>query len=177
MLSNRTHFVKTGLLLTATLVATQLFGTQSMQAQRTPAPKKDVVVATPLSLTAKTDQPTYKAADAIKLTLTAKNTTQQDVLLRFNSGQRYDFELFRGKSAKGEKVWQWSKGRMFTMMLSSVPLKPGKPLEYSETYRPGSDGMPALTPGFYTVVATLKAVSKTTPPVSMPSTSKTFQVN
>jgi len=158
-------------------MTTQLLGTQSLQAQGTPAPKKDVVVTAPLSLTAKTDQPTYKADSAIKLTLTAKNTTQQDLPLRFNSGQRYDFELYRGKNAKGEKVWQWAKGRMFTMMLSSTNVKPGKPLEYSETYRPGGDGMPALTPGFYTVVATLKAASKTTPPISMPTTTVTFQVN
>jgi len=152
-------------------------GAKPLQAQGTPAPKKDVVVAAPLALTAKTDQPTYKVGSAIKFALTAKNTTQQDLPLRFNSGQRYDFVLYRGKDAKGEKVWQWSKGRMFTMMLSSTTLKPGKPLEYSETYRPGGDGMPALTPGTYTVVTTLKGVSKTTPPVSMPSATATFQVN
>ncbi|MCW3054146.1 MAG: Intracellular proteinase inhibitor [Chthonomonadales bacterium] len=177
MLSNRTHFVKTGLLLTTTLMTTQLLGTKSLQAQGTPAPKKEVSVTAPLAITAKTDQPTYKADSAIKLTLIAKNTTQQEVPVRISSGQRYDFELFRGKSAKGEKVWQWSKGRMFTMMLSSISLKPGKPLEYSETYRPGGDGMPALPPGFYTVVATFKGVTKTTPPVSMPSAAATFQVN
>jgi len=177
MLSNRTHFVKAGLLLTATLMATQLLGATPVQAQGTPAPKKEVPVTAPLTLTVKTDQPTYKADSAIKCTLTAKNTTHQDVPVRFNSGQRYDFELFRGKTAKGEKVWQWAKGRMFTMMLSSTALKPGKPFEYSETYRPGGDGMPVLTPGFYTVVATLKGVTRTTPPVSMPSTTATFQVN
>lgn len=177
MLSNRTQFFKAGLLLTAALMTTQLLGTKSLQAQGKPAPQKGVPVTAPLALTAKTDQPIYKADSAIKLTLTAKNTTQQDVPVRFNSGQRYDFVLYRGKDAKGEKVWQWSKGKMFTMMLSSTTLKPGKPLEYSETYRPGGDGMPALATGTYTVVATLKGVSKTTPPVSMPSASTTFQVN
>jgi hypothetical protein len=98
--------------------------------------------------------------------------------VRFNSGQRYDFELYRGKDAKGEKVWQWAKGKMFTMMLSSVMLKSVKPLEFTETYHPGSDGMPALASGSYTVVATLKGSAKTiTPPISMPSASTTFQVN
>jgi hypothetical protein len=176
---SRTRFLGPGLLLAGALIATQLFGIGSLQAQEKAAPKKGVVLmpATPLTLTVKTDQPTYHADSAIKFTLAARNTTQQDMPVRFSSGQRYDFELYRGKNAKGTKVWQWARGRMFTMMLSSVSLKPGKPLEFTEAYRPGTDGMPALEPGFYTVVATLKGVSKTTPPVSMPSASTTFQVH
>jgi hypothetical protein len=175
---NRIAFVRVGLLLAGALIAMPMFSTPPLQAQGTTAPKKGVAVAAPLTLSVKTDQPTYKADSTIKFTLTAKNTTQQDMPVRFNSGQRYDFILYRGKDAKGEQVWQWSKGKMFTMMLSSTLLKPGKPLEYTETYHPGSDGMPALTPGSYTVVATLKGTSKsTTPPISMPTASATFQVN
>jgi len=120
MLSNRINPIKTSLLLTTALTAISLLGTKSLQAQGTLAPKKEVPVTAPLALTAKTDQPTYKADSAIKFILTVKNTIQQDLPVRFNSGQRYDFELFRGKTAKGEKVWQWAKGRMFTMMLSST---------------------------------------------------------
>ena len=54
----------------------------------------------------KTDQPTYHADSNIRFTLTAKNTTQQEMLLRFNSGQRYDFELIRGKDAKGMRLFK-----------------------------------------------------------------------
>ena len=177
MLSNRTTLVRTGLLLAGVLIATSTPGLA--QRHRKTVPKKSTVVTpvAPLTLAVKTDQPTYPADSAVRFTLTAKNTTRQDIPLRFTSGQHYDFELFRGKGVKGEKVWQWARGMMFTMMLSSMPLKPGKPLEYAETYRPGSAGMPALAPGVYTVVATLTSVSKSSPLASLPSASTTFKVN
>ncbi len=179
MLSHRVKLFPVAPLLLGTIIATPLLNAMPMHAQGTPtAPKKGVAVAAPLALIAKTDQPAYKADSAIKFTVTAKNTTQQDMPVRFNSGQRYDFVLYRGKDATGEKVWQWSKGKMFAMMLSSTTIKAGATLEYSETYHPGADGMPALTPGAYTVVATLKGAAKTAnPPIFMPTASTTFQVN
>lgn len=164
-----TRSIPAGLLLAGALFTLPLFGTKPLQAQGAgSAPPKAAAPA----LTAKTDQTAYKAGSPIKLMLTAKNATQQDMPLRFGSGQRYDFELFRGKDAKGEKVWQWAKGKMFTMMLVSTTLKAGKSLEYVETYRPGSPDMPALAPGTYTVVATLKSVPK----IPQSSTTATFQV-
>ncbi len=180
MPSDRTKLMRAGLLLASALIAMQMLGAPPTQAQRKAVPKKKTAATpvAPLALSLKTDQHVYHADSNIRFTLTAKNTTHEEMVLRFNSGQRYDFELFRGKDAKGDKVWQWAKGMMFTMALSAAKLEPGKSLVFTETYRPGSDAMVALTPGAYTVVATLKGVSKTTtPPLSMPCVSTTFQVN
>ncbi len=176
MHSNRTTRRRAVLLLTGLLLAAPFQGAIPVRAQNKTVHKKKAAVA-PMTLVVNTDQPTYKAADTIKFTLTAKNTTKQDTPVGFNSGQRYDFTLYRGKNAKGEKVWQWAKGKMFNMMLRSILLKPDQPLEFTETYHPGSEEMPVLTPGVYTIVATLQGTYRTTPPIVLPSTSKTFQVN
>lgn len=176
MQSNRIGFVRVGLMAAYALFTMFRPAVPPTQAQRKTVHKKHAasVAVASLALSVKTDQPTYHAGSNIRFTLTAKNTTQQEMLLRFNSGQRYDFELYRGKDAKGDKIWQWAKGMMFTMMLSSAKLEPGKSLEFTETYRPGNDAMVALTPGAYTVVATLKNMAK--PPTSAPSATTTFQV-
>jgi hypothetical protein len=62
------------------------------------------------------------------------------------------------------------------MMLSSTTLLPNKSLDYTENYQPGGDGMPALAPGVYTVVATLKSFTKSVAYASSPSASATFHV-
>ena len=178
MLFHYTKILKSCSLLVGALISTQMFRATPLQAQGHHKPKKGAVTIPVylLALTVKTDHPTYPADSAVKFTLTAKNATHQDIVLSFSSGQRYDFELFRGDSAKGEKIWQWSKGKMFTMMLSSATIQPGKSLAFTETYRSGGDDMPALTPGVYTVGATLKSSSKTVPAAVLPTAYKTFQV-
>lgn len=181
MLSQRTGLVRTGLLLTGVLIAVQTYAVAQTHRKHVQKKVTAVVPSAPLALTVKTDQPVYPADSAVVFTLTAKNTTKENIILRFNSGQRYDFELFRGKDAKGEKVWQWARGRMFTMALSAVPLTPDKPLTFTETYRPGSDGNPTLTPGIYTLMATLKSAPKSSPMApavsAFPAASTTFKVN
>lgn len=178
MLFNRNGRVGATLLLAGALLTLPMLGVTPLKAQGNAGPKKGAAVIPVhlLALTVKTEHPSYSADSAVKFTLTAKNTTHQDVVLSFRSGQRYDFELFRGNSPKGEKIWQWAQSRMFTDMLSSTTLKSGKSLVFTETYHPGGDGMPALTPGVYTVGATLKAVFKSVSTAYLPSSYKTFQV-
>lgn len=173
---HRTHRNRVGLLPVGALMALPILSVLPSKAQEQAAPPKGAAVTAPLALTVKTDQAAYKPDSTIKLTLTAKNTSQQEVLVRFNNGQRYDFELYRGKNAKGEKLWQWSKGMFFNMMVSATKVQPGKSLEYTQTYRSGG-GMPVLPPGTYTMVATLKGVLKTATPTAPLTASVTFKVN
>ncbi len=108
------------------------------------------------------------------MTLTVKNPGKNAITLNFASGQRYDFELRRGKDKKGDLVWKWSRGRMFTMALSSLSLAPGKTLTYTETAAKDEekDTLLALPAGTYTAIATLTIRGTT----SQPSTSTTFTV-
>jgi len=135
-----------GLLLTPILAS---------MAQTTPPGGGAPGAGTPVSVSVTADKKTYQAKDPIKLTLTVKNTKSMPVKLLFSSGMKYDFEIRKGKGTTGERVWQWSKGRMFIQMLQEVSLEPGKSLVFSETYTPGNkDGygkpLPELAPGTYT---------------------------
>lgn len=99
----------------------------------------------PLKFRVVTDKKTYAANTPIKMTFTVKNTSAKPIALTFTSGQRYDITILQGKKT----LWQWSKGRMFTMDIGTETLGAGKILVYTETYKPGTVGMPALKPGIY----------------------------
>ena len=122
----------------------------SSKADPKPEPTK------PLALAVTTDKKMYAAGAAIKMTLTAKNTTPQTMNLNFNSGQQYDFTLREGVKPDGKIIWQWAKGRMFAQMIRSVKLEPGKSLTFTETLTPKTiPGGDALKAGTYTLTAAL----------------------
>ena len=114
-----------------------------------------VEVVVPVAVGVRTDKKIYRSGEPIHVTITAKNATKDAVRLTFPTGQRYDIDIRRGSDPKNPKIWQWSHGQMFTQMVSSVSLPPGKTLAFSETYRPGHEQAPVLTPGAYTITATL----------------------
>ena len=132
-------------------------------------PQGDDDRSVPVQVTVKTEKQTYRSGDPVKITLTVKNTQKSDVALRFSSGQQYDIEIRRGKTKNGEKVWQWSEGRMFTMALISTKLAPGKSQTYLVTYGvevspETGKAVPKLTPGTYTIVATITTMGRTPRP-------------
>ena len=123
-------------------------------------PRKGGENPPPLKTTVKTEKKQHGTKDPVKMTLAVTNTTQKPITLNFSSGQKYDFEIKRGKGEAGVTVWKWSQGMMFTQMLSSRKLEPGKSLTFTETYKPGAKSaegqtLPALTAGTYSVIATL----------------------
>jgi len=129
-------------------------------AQDTPPGGAPPAPGAPVSVSLAADKKSYGAKDPVKLTLTAKNTKSMPAKLMFTSGMKYDFEIRKGKAAAGEKVWQWSKGRMFPQMVQTVTVEPGKSLVFKETYTPGDkDAMgkplPELAPGTYTATGIL----------------------
>jgi hypothetical protein len=80
--------------------------------------------------------------------LTIKNVGNKHAELDFSNGQRYDFVVI---DSAGRAVWQWSSGRMFTQTVQNKQLGSGESMRVSETWKP------AVAPGKYTVVATLKS--------------------
>jgi hypothetical protein len=134
-------------------------------------------IAVPVALKVKTDKKTYRTKEPIKMTLTAVNTSKSPVSLNFATGQRYDFFLRNGKSTAGKPFWKWSLSRLFTQMIDTIALEPGKSLTYTTTYKPGDksgDGrpLPSLAPGTYTVTAALTVMGRGLSPM----TSTTFQI-
>src|SRR5438270_710054 len=80
--------------------------------------------APPVAVTLRTDKKVYAKKDPIKLIFTVKNASKSLVNLNIASGMRYEFEIHKGKSPAGERVWQWSRGRMFTQMIQQITMQP-----------------------------------------------------
>ena len=105
-----------------------------------------------LAVTVTPDKKSYRPDEPIKITLIVKNKTKQNQTLSFFTGQRYDFEI---RQADGKSLWTWAGGRMFTQAEGTVTIAPGKSLTYSETFTPGANEAPTLTPGTYTLLASV----------------------
>jgi hypothetical protein len=120
-----------------------------------------------------TDKKLYTAAEPITMTVTLRNTTRSDIALTFTSGQKFDFQIYPGAKPQGAPLWTWSKGRMFTEMVSTETLKPAAILEYTAILDPRKThgaGLP-LSPGAYTVVGKVVAA-----PADAISVGVTFRV-
>ncbi len=125
----------------------------------------------PVAVSLRTDKKVYKGKYPVKLTFTVKNSSKVPVKLVFPSGMKYDFEIRKGKGPSGEKVWQWSQGRMFAQMVIQTTLEPGKQLTYSETFAPGENGptnklIPAMEPGTYTAIGILELSGRAPHPMA-----------
>ena len=116
--------------------------------------------AAPVAVSVRTDKRVYLRRDPIKLTFTVKNPSKSPVKLNFANGMKYDFEIRKGKMPSGDRVWQWSHGRMFFQMVILTTLESGKQLTYAETFAPGENGLdgkpiPVMEPGTYSATAIL----------------------
>ena len=142
-------------------------------------PMAPPVMSSPkVELKLKTDKKSYSDSDAIKITFTIKNKQKEEASISFSDGQKYDFELRKGKDMKAEKVWQLAKGRMSIMVVTTSKIAPGKELTFTETYKPGEKGgdgkpLPKLTAGTYSLTGVLRTVGRTPRPIK----TITFQVN
>ena len=82
----------------------------------------------------------------VNVALVLENTSQQSIELQFRSGQLYEIELF---NARGQGLWTWSDGMMFTQALQEIRLAPGESRRFSGSVPlQGRDGE-ALPDGVY----------------------------
>jgi hypothetical protein len=172
----RRGMAQTGMAL-AGMMGLGIVGVHAQEASALrPPPKPADEKAMPIKVTVATEKTKYAVGDPIKMTLTVKNTSKQIVPLRFGSGQRYDFILREGSKPDGKVLWQWSRGKMFTMMVSSQPLEMGKSFTYSFTYdpkaAPSKPPAETLKAGTYTLTGTLATLGAD----SRPSATTQFAV-
>ncbi len=126
-----------------------LFGVRAALADEKPA--RD---ASPLTVKLRPSKPVFDSGSPVTFTIVVTNTSKSAVSLSYNTTQRYDLEIRKGKWKGGEFVWRWSKGRVFGMMMMSGALSPGKSLTFTETWKPE----PAASAGEYSAVATFLGV-------------------
>lgn len=99
-----------------------------------------------------TDRISYTAGEPIGLKLRVFNRTREKLALHFRDAQRCDFTL---ADEKGNKIWQWSAGRIFAQALGEEELGPGQEeLVYSATCEE------KLSPGTYALTGVLVAQNK-----------------
>lgn len=68
--------------------------------------------------------------DSLTMRLTVKNGSKKDVSIAFLSAQKYDFQLL---DANNKVLYTWSADKSFAQTSSSVKLKAGAAIIYSET--------------------------------------------
>ena len=103
-----------------------------------------------VTLTASTDQARYTPGQPIAVHLSAANTSKRDALLRFSSGQRFDFSVF--KVGQRDAVYTWSASRLFLQATGSLRLRPGQKQDFEASI---GDEMGTLGPGRYRLIAKL----------------------
>ncbi|MFB3829064.1 MAG: BsuPI-related putative proteinase inhibitor [Bryobacteraceae bacterium] len=68
------------------------------------------------------DQSVYRTPQMLAR-LTLRHTQDAPLRLTFNSGQRYDLVI---KNEKGDVVYQWSRGKFFTLAIGTEIIGPGE---------------------------------------------------
>lgn len=69
--------------------------------------------------------------ETVRFTLTVFNYTDTRSILQFRTAQQYDFIV---KTKGDEIIWQWSNGKMFADMLTTIELDPSEKKKFAEDY-------------------------------------------
>ncbi|MFQ5689460.1 MAG: BsuPI-related putative proteinase inhibitor [Gemmatimonadota bacterium] len=104
-----------------------------------------------LELSLATGRAVYSEGESIPIELRIRNGTGRPIVLRFASGQRYDFAI---RDSTGAERWRWSADRQFTQMLGEQTLEPGRVLRYGERF----EG--TLPPGSYRLLGQLTSSNR-----------------
>lgn len=113
-------------------------------------PRPTVASRSWVILKAATDQPRYTPGQPITVRLNATNTHSSGAYLRFTSGQRFDFSVY--KVGTKDTVYSWSASRMFAQSTGSLWIRPGQNQEFEANI---GDEMGQLKPGNYRLQAHL----------------------
>lgn len=112
-----------------------------------------------LSMEVKAQPARVSSTGNVNFTLTVKNTSDRAVTYQTPSGQRFDFEVLKGK----EVVWNWAHGRMFTMAIGSVTLQPGQSRVFQAQWDLKNNRGSMVAPGTYQVQAYLSIMGSQRP--------------
>ena len=101
------------------------------------------------------DKSVYGRDESAQFTLTLKNESGQTTALTYPSGQQYDLAARpapKGKfDPKQKAIWQWSRGRAFTMMLQMKQFAPGETLIYKDKWDFKDQNGKPVPPGQYAI--------------------------
>jgi len=82
-----------------------------------------------------------KLGEVVPFTILVENKGLKPRELLFKSGQKFDVRI---ENTKGNKIWRWSDGKMFTQMLETLVIDPGKSVIYTAEW-PTEESLDKLT--------------------------------
>lgn len=93
----------------------------------------------------RTDQETYRPGETVLFTMTWRNETEEVREYLFPNAQRFDIRITRN----GEKVWQWSDGRLFAQVMTTLILPPGDSRVFKAEWKQVDENGRPVPPGEY----------------------------
>lgn len=90
-----------------------------------PAPEAEPALVTSLTV--------EPVGDTVHLALQVTNGSSAPLVIRYDTGQAYDFAVLRG----AETLWQWSQGMRFIQAQREETLAPGETRAITEHWVPG----------------------------------------
>jgi hypothetical protein len=107
------------------------------------------------------DKSSYALGQAVKINFVIENRTNQEMAIRFPSGQHYDIWVQKD----GKEIWRWSRGKFFIQAFTSLTLKPGERKTFAETWKQVTNEGKQVPPGAYDIFAQLTTVPSRPTPV------------
>lgn len=90
--------------------------------------------------------------DQATFTFTVKNNSEQPIILEFPTSQFYDYSVY---NAQGERVYHFSKGKMFLQALQYKTLNKGEQIQFISMWNYKTNEAEKVPAGKYTVIAIL----------------------
>ncbi len=105
----------------------------------------------------RSDKRNYKSGETVMFTLVARNTSKQEQILNFRSGQSFDISVTPTNQNRELWRWDWSFGRFFRQALRSKTLKPNQTISLSATWDKTDNSGNPMPAGEYSVNAKITA--------------------
>jgi len=101
----------------------------------------------------------YLQGEVVRLLLSVTNNGNEEVVLKFSSGQQYDFYV---QDSEDVEIWRWSANRLFTQALSEISIPVGVTVNFSELWdQTATDGQ-TLARGSYTAFGKILGLNELT---------------
>ncbi|AEG61522.1 BsuPI-related putative proteinase inhibitor [Desulforamulus ruminis] len=89
------------------------------------------------------DQQTYRRGQPVRMILYKVNISNRSIILRYNTGQRFEFIVRR--ASDNAEVWRYSRGRGFSQQTGTVTIRPNQYAIYQYTWNQNSNlGRPVV---------------------------------
>ncbi len=132
----------------------------SMDKSAAGATPSTAINAAPIRVTFTSDKQIYRAGENVTFTLIARNTSDKEQVLNFNSGQSFDISITPTNQDEALWRWDWSFGRFFTEALREKTLKPHQAISFNATWDQTDNSGKPMPRGEYSVNTKLTASSE-----------------